>query len=227
MGHNLSKGCFEGVTVHIVSVNLSTKGTAFLNGDEHRTGILKSAVEGRVPLFELGLQGDVVVNTKHHGGFDQAVYLYTAEDYLWWSNELATPLAPGTFGENLTLAGYESADFCVGDRLKLPHAVLEVTAARMPCKTLAARMGDLGFVKRFRYAERPGVYCRVIEPGSVAAGDAVRLDPYQGSRIEIGELFRLYYVAQPKRVDIERLLEAPLADRTRQLYEQKLAQALA
>jgi hypothetical protein len=59
------------------------------------TGIRKAPVErGYVGL--LGLVGDVVVDVENHGGPDQAVYVYSAEDYAWWGNELGTAPAPGT-----------------------------------------------------------------------------------------------------------------------------------
>jgi MOSC domain-containing protein YiiM len=53
--------------------------------------------------------------------------------------------------------------------------VLEVTAPRIPCATLAARMGDPQFVKKYRRAERPGLYCRVIREGNLQTGNEVRL----------------------------------------------------
>ena len=66
-------------------------------------------------------------------------------------------LAPGTFGENLTISELESAPLAIGDRLHISGVILEVTAPRIPCWKLAQRMGDPGFVKRFRAAERPGL----------------------------------------------------------------------
>ncbi|CAA9235964.1 MAG: hypothetical protein AVDCRST_MAG54-1267, partial [uncultured Actinomycetospora sp.] len=41
-----------------------------------RTGIDKKTVAGRVAVHELGLDGDVQANRKHHGGEGQAVYAY-------------------------------------------------------------------------------------------------------------------------------------------------------
>ena len=67
-------------------------------------------------------------------------------------------------------------------------------APRIPCVTLAARMGDPTFVKRFRRAERPGVYCRVITPGAVNAGDPVTLLPFTGESDTIVENFRQFYI---------------------------------
>ena len=99
---------------------------------------------------------------KHHGGPDQAVYVYLSEDYDWWSKTLGRPIAPGTFGDNITISGLTSADLAIGDRLIAGDVVIEVTTPRIPCNTLAARMGDPGFVKAYRDAGRPGAYCRVI-----------------------------------------------------------------
>ena len=75
-------------------------------------------------------------------------------------------IAPGTFGENLTISDLETAGLAIGDRIQVGDVCLEVTAPRIPCGTFAARMGDPGFVARFRIAERPGAYCRVIREGN-------------------------------------------------------------
>ncbi len=116
----------------------------------------------------MGLEGDSIVDKKNHGGRDQAVYIYGGADYAWWSRarpDLDHGYQPGTFGENLTISDLESAEYAVGDRLQIGEVVLEVTAPRIPCVTLAARMGDPQFIKAFMAAERPGLYCRVIVEG--------------------------------------------------------------
>ncbi len=123
------------------------------------TGIYKTPADGPVDVGLLGLPGDAIADVKHHGGVDQAIYAYGQPDYDWWAAELGRPLPPGTFGENLTIDGLESARLVVGDRLHFDEVILEVTAPRIPCATLAARMDDPAFVRRIRAAERPGVYC--------------------------------------------------------------------
>ena len=105
---------------------------------------------------------------------------------------------------------------------------MEITSPRIPCVTLATRMGDPTFVKRFRAAERPGLYCRVIQTGCVQAGDAVRLEPYTGDvLITAGEMFRLYYENPISEGELRRLLAAPIAIRARTENEEKLAEILA
>ena len=187
-----------------------------------QTGILKTAREGRVAVHALGLDGDAVIDTRHHGGPDQAVYLYRSEDYAWFSEQLGRPVAPGSFGENLTAAGLREPGLAIGTRLEGPDLVLEVSAPRIPCRTLAQRMDDPGFVKKFLLARRPGVYLRVLKEGVVAAGDTFTVTPPAGFQVDTLEVFD----AVQRRLDrgeIERLLAVPIDVRTRADLEKRLA----
>ena len=62
---------------------------------------------GRVAVHPLGLDGDVQVNRRHHGGEGQAVYAYAQEDADFWAAELDRDLPPGRFGENLRTTGLD------------------------------------------------------------------------------------------------------------------------
>jgi MOSC domain-containing protein YiiM len=192
-----------------------------------KTGIYKRPAEGRVQITVDGLQDDVICDTENHGGVDQAVYVYGAPDYAWWSDALAEALAPGTFGENLTITELVSAELSIGDRLRIGAVILEVTSPRAPCVTLARRMGDPGFLKRYREAERPGVYCRVIHEGFVQAGDQVTLEPYPGIPVTAIEIFRDFFSPDRSEATIRRHLTAPIAIRDRIEKEQQLQKLAA
>jgi len=201
--------------MQLSSINIG-QARAIRNGKASgTTGIYKSPVDVPIQITALGLPGDVICDSANHGGVDQAVYVYGTTDYAWWSAALERDLAPGTFGENLTIGELESAQLYIGDRLYVGLAILEVTAPRIPCATLAARMGDPAFVKRFRYAERPGLYCRVIQEGVVCVGDQVRLERYAGETMLAIEMFRDYYAADLNEARIRRQLAAPIAVRAR------------
>ena len=201
--------------MRLLSVNVARPRRVVLDGRGRRTAILKRPVDGPVEVGEVGLAGDEVGSKKHHGGPDQAVYLYGRDDYAWWEQELDEELAPATFGENLTVEGLRSAELRIGDRLEIGDAVvLEVTAPRIPCSTLAGRMQDPLFVKRFARAGRPGAYARVLRQGAVQAGDPVL-------RVEAGalpllELMELYYDRKAPAERIAAALSAPVAERARQ-----------
>lgn len=209
----------------IVSVNIGGRESIPSHPEMGTTGIYKSPASGAVALGPLGLAGDHIEDMRHHGGPDQAVYVYFAEDYSWWAAALGREVAPGTFGENLTVAGLVSADLAIGDRLESDGVVLEVSAPRVPCNTLARRMQDAGFAKAFRDAERPGVYCRVARPGEVQAGRAVEHRPHDGPRLGVVQVYRELFAKRALSAsDLERTLATPIAERVRVEYEALLAE---
>jgi MOSC domain-containing protein YiiM len=210
--------------MRVTSVNVGREETIDHGNRTFRTGIRKRPVAGAVFIGAEAVAGDTISDKQHHGGADQVVYAYSMDDYDWWSAQLGHELAPGTFGENLTIEGLPS-DMNVGDRLLIGDVLLEATAPRIPCSTLAAQMQDSGFGMAFRNAERPGIYFRVLNEGEVSAGDAVTYIENPAPVVSILDLYRLAYDLRPNPVAMERYLEAPLADRVRASIEEKLASA--
>jgi MOSC domain-containing protein YiiM len=206
----------------LISINIGQEQTLTRPAKTEQTGIFKQPVSGPVHISKGGLPGDFIGDKKNHGGPDQAVYVYGSLDYDWWAAELGRELAPGTFGENLTIDGLACADFAVGDILHIGEATLQVTAPRIPCGTLAGRMQDPPFAKRFRHSERPGFYCRVLREGQVQAGQQVSLERYSGERISIVEMMRDYYEPMLTRESIQRYLDAPVALRSREKKREQL-----
>jgi len=139
--------------MQIISVNIGKAEALAHAKASGTTGIFKRPLSIPVLVTALGLVGDVICDTENHGGVDQAVYVYGVPDYQWWSDALGRVLPAGTFGENLTVTDLVSADLAIGDRLHVGSVVLEVTAPRIPCVTLARRMTDPAFLTRFRVAE--------------------------------------------------------------------------
>lgn len=191
------------------------------------TGIFKRSVEGDVEIVREGLVGDTIIDRKHHGGVDQAVYVYFGDDYEWWSSELGSEIAPGTFGDNLTIGGVEGRQVGVGDRFTIGDVVLEVTSHRTPCSVFAARMGDPKFPKRFHRAGRPGAYCRVIKQGNVHAGEPVHHTPFDGERITVSALMATLDGAREIDPDfMRRALTTPLHYKMREDFNDRLARLI-
>src|ERR1700712_707225 len=190
-----------------------------LPGKSYKTGINKHPVNGAVLIDAEGVVGDAVCNRKYHGGVDQAVYVEGSVTLDWWSKELGSVVEPGTFGENIVIDGLDNAEVAVGDRFTAGDLVLEVTSARIPCATFAAKMGDPKFVKRYTRAGRPGIYCRVISGGTVVAGTEVDYQPFQGLRVTMPEMMatrgrklspedRARYLAAPVHYKLRQKLQA-------------------
>ncbi len=213
--------------MQLSSINIGQEQTLRNKDRVEKTGIFKQPVDHPVKVTKLGLERDVIVSKKHHGGPDQAIYIYGESDYEWWSGELGRMPAPGTFGENLTISRLESARFNIGDMLHIGEVILQVTAPRIPCSTFAARMGDPRWVKKFRQAERPGLYCRVLQEGFVKTGDPVNFEAYTGETLSLVEMFRDYYVKNKSREMLLRHLQVPIAIRARRDLEEEQKKQMA
>lgn len=208
----------------LISVNLGKLKPMTIAQDSLSTGIFKEQVAAPVFISRQGLEGDLIGDTRNHGGVDQAVYLYSEEDYAYWQAQLGYKPEAGTFGENLTVSSFGSEPIRVGDRFRVGEVELELTAPRIPCSKLATRMNDLGFVKTFRQAGRPGAYARVLKEGMVSTGNTVEKTFSSPDYPTIAQFFDLWYVKELSKAQLEHLLASPIAERARGFLETKLEQ---
>jgi MOSC domain-containing protein YiiM len=192
----------------IVSVNVGRPRQLDWHGRTVTTAIWKAPVWGRVLVEGINLAGDDQADRRVHGGETKAVYAYAVEDYAWWAGELGEELRPGTFGDNLTLAGVDLRALVVGERWRAGTAVLRVSEPRFPCFKLGIRMGDAGFVDRFAAARRNGSYFAIERAGMVGAGDAMERLETPDDHYTIGEFIDAYEDGDPAA--LERVAAHPL-----------------
>lgn len=135
------------------------------------------AASSAVAVGRLGLAGDEQSDLTVHGGLDKAVYAYPGEHYEFWQRRLDRPLAPGTFGENLTLAGLLERALWIGDELHFADCVLLVESPRRPCYKLNAVLDSHVAGKTMVEHGLTGWYLSVLETGSLRAGETFRVVP--------------------------------------------------
>jgi MOSC domain-containing protein YiiM len=190
--------------MHILSVNVGRAAVWHIGSAEVLSAIGKHPAERRVSVRPLGLEGDEQADPTVHGGLAKAVYAYPVEHAEFWRTVRAqarvaawdAPLPPGLLGENLTLEGVTEDRLWIGDRLHLPDCVLAVSEPRFPCAKFNAAMGFAHAAKLMAQSGFCGAYLGVIEPGTVGAGDAVRLEP--GPReVNLRELFKARMGSRP------------------------------
>lgn len=195
--------------MRIVSVNVARPRLIEFRGKTVKTGIFKEPVEGPVMIRTLGLEGDGKADRSVHGGPDKAVYGYPYEYYDFWRREIdRTDLAPGQFGENLTIAGLPDENVHIGDVFRAGEALLQATQPRLPCLKLGARMDDPQFPKRFMKAGRMGYYFRVLEEGLVQAEDPVELVALDPEGVSISEVTDLWFRDKENQTRIAAALRA-------------------
>jgi MOSC domain-containing protein YiiM len=160
----------------VVSTNLGKREIHTWKGKTAETGIFKSPTNQPVFLGTQRVENDAIVDTKYHGGIEQAVYAYSANHYEYWKK-----LYPqldfnfGMFGENLTISELDETTICVGDIYKIGNALVEVTKPREPCFKLIFRFQDDAIVTQFWNTTFCGVYFKILETGNVQKGDTMQL----------------------------------------------------
>jgi MOSC domain-containing protein YiiM len=167
-------------------------------GYYHDTAIDKRPRRGRVRVGPDGLAGDTQVDSSH-GGRDAAVYVYADEDAAYFAAELGAVPA-GHFGENLRTTGLDVTGARIGERWRIGDVLLEVRKPRTPCRNLEQRVGREGFHLDFNATGRVGALCRVLEPGTVAADDAVVVEHVPDHPVSIGVLVRGMDAADARRL---------------------------
>jgi MOSC domain-containing protein YiiM len=140
------------------------------------SGFRKLPVETQ--MVEVGLTniaGDAQADLRAHGGPNKAIYAYSADHFLWWTQQMnpAHPYGPGALGENLTLAGIDETGACIGDVWQWGSAGLQICQPRYPCFKLAMATERPTMVSRFLESGRSGWYLRVLEPGHAGVSGTI------------------------------------------------------
>lgn len=188
------------------------------------TGIYKEPIQGSVQLSVLGVEGDVQVDRENHGGPDKAVYAYTIENYQHWQQDLnRAPFSYGQFGENCTVTGLMDDIVHIGDIFRIGTATLQVTQPRVPCFKLGVKMGEKGFVGKFRCSGRVGFYLRVLEEGTLEAGTSITRWIEDPARLTVCEAMKALEPGYHQKALLYKLLEiSALSQAWRQDLQKRL-----
>ena len=174
----------------VISVNIGERKVINFKGKIVETGIFKVPVNQPVFLGAEVVENDAIIDRKHHGGIEKAVYGYSQNHYEYWK-ELYPNLDwdYGMLGENLTISNLEETEIYVGNTYKLGEVLLEVTKPREPCYKLGIRFGTQEIVKQFWNSTKCGVYFKVLQTGNVKVGDELILVHQDENSPTIAEVY--------------------------------------
>ncbi|MEA5110717.1 hypothetical protein SDC9_21583 [bioreactor metagenome] len=143
--------------IDIKSVNISEK-----------KGTIKVPVE-HIALTLNGVEGDA-----HAGKWHRQVSLLGTESFRKFEKVAGRPLKYGEFAENITTEGIILYETHPLDRFTIGDALLEVTQIGKKCHgdscAIYREVGNCVMPKE-------GIFCRVLEPGIVKAGDEITYHP--------------------------------------------------
>ena len=120
--------------------------------------------------------GSGLVGAAHAGFSEREVGLWGVESIEEVNREHHVAAVPGSFAENLTVAGLDLLTLKLGDQLQVGQALLEVVQIGKPPDV--AHTYNYGGVS---VLPRKGVFCRVVRGGGVSRGDALQVLPKEES----------------------------------------------
>jgi MOSC domain-containing protein YiiM/DNA-binding XRE family transcriptional regulator len=194
----------------LISLNIGQPRALRRAGQTTLSSIVKSPSSDALRLNATGLEGDAQADQKQHGGPDRAVCVYPLEHYPFWVKRLERPLEPAAFGENFSVWGLTEQSACIGDVYRIgaesSGAVVQVSEPRGLCEKLGLRHRApklQGWVKETGFT---GFYCRVLEPGEVAPGQAIHLLERSRNAVTVAEANRAMNDEHPDEGTLERVI---------------------
>lgn len=157
------------------------------------SSIARNRVEGPIQLFSDGLEGDKVAQ-PYHGGPDAAVCVHLSDHYRFWTERYGFALNEGGLGENLVVDGLTEDQVHAGDTVQIGAALVQVSGPRIPCANQARHVGQPDWIKLTIRENRTGFYLRVLQPGTVRAGDTWDLKEQSNPIGSITAINRCFYL---------------------------------
>lgn len=195
---------------HIAKLLIGRPKNHALPGEpEWVTAIFREPVQAPVFCTKTGFQGDEVASKRVHGGPEKAVLCYAISHYPKWREELALPMEPGGFGENLCIEGQDESVVCIGDVYRIGEAEVQVSQPRGPCATLAQRWQRPDLVKIVRQNHRSGWYLRILREGRIAPGDAVELMERPQPQWSVARTAQVNYSRDRDLSELRELVDLP------------------
>lgn len=143
--------------IKVISVNISEK---------------KGTV--KVPVAQIDLNSKGVEGDAHAGNWHRQVSLLGTESFRKFEKQANRTIAYGEFAENITTEGIVLYETHPLDRFVIGDVLLEVTQIGKKCHgDNCAIFREVGNC----VMPREGIFCRVLRPGTVEAGDTIEYQP--------------------------------------------------
>ncbi|VVN02314.1 Protein YiiM [Pseudomonas fluorescens] len=200
------------MTLTAVIDQLFAGGIGILKPEGQSSGMFKHRLSGPVRVEFHGLAGDQHADLRVHGGPEKAVHQYPAQNYAHIAQAFAhcaAELVPGSLGENLSASCMSERTVHIGDIYRMGTCIVQVSQPRSPCwkinhRFAAERMSMFVATQRIT-----GWYYRVLQPGSIEAGDSIELLERPSPQFSIDRFWAVQLCHRPLIDDLLTLSVTP------------------
>jgi MOSC domain-containing protein YiiM len=195
--------------VHMEIQGLYRGKAQILKPSSEYTGIYKQPVS-HVEVDGLGIEGDVQVDKRYHGGLDKALHQYSLSGYrriIEAYAELENVAVPGSIGENITIAEMSESTVCIGDKYRFGTVLVQISEPRQPCWKINALFKQSDLTEFIAREGITGWYYRVLKAGEMSLGDSAELVERPNPKVSIEHFNSVFNCAQSSRTELAALIE--------------------
>jgi len=192
----------------VLSVNIGKPKKVTWQFKTVETGIFKYAVDNPIFLDATDVKNDHVIDRKHHGGKDKAVYVFSKSNYAYFEKIYPEiEFYYGIFGENITVDQLSEKEVFIGDIFQIGDAQIQVSQPRIPCFKLGIVFNNQKMVKDFLNSSYCGIYFRVLQSGFVKKEDELKLIKRAKNSMTVAEVFSIHTTNKGNNPFIEKALK--------------------
>lgn len=94
---------------------------------------------------------------EHHDGHDKAIHHYATKHCQTWivEGEIPAGTVPAAFGENIATRSITEQILCIGDKLRLGTAVVQISQGRQPCWKVSEHTKNSKMANPFKKRHAP------------------------------------------------------------------------
>ncbi len=183
----------------------------FLEPDGEKTGIYKDPID-LAKVDRNGIIGDIQADRRFHGGPEKALHQYSIHSYekiIEAFADLKQIAIPGSIGENISSTNLNDSNVNIGDVYRIGTVLVQVSQPRSPCWKINARFECHRLAKFIAQNQITGWYYRVIEHGTMTAGDEIQMQERQEHSVSVGEFTQIVTQHRPLPEMLEKLINTP------------------
>ncbi|BBM85888.1 MOSC domain-containing protein [Candidatus Uabimicrobium amorphum] len=192
--------------MQIKSLNVGMPQTIKTENNEFVSAIRKVPTSQKIMLTKMGFEGDGCYEPVH-GGVHKAVHMFCFDNYAFFEERAQSSLPIPTFGENITICGYDECEARVGDTLQMGDAIVQISEPTIRCNTIGRSAGYPLMLKWIHEQYKTGFYLRVLQEGNICVDSSITMLDRGSEEATIDKLNRAMFCHMDNMEIVKPLLE--------------------
>ena len=162
------------IQANIINIAFGKAKEYQIKDEKFKSGYKKDIYLETANINKLGIEEDIQVDKRYHGGEDKAILIASANHNKEFFEKYNKNLDDGAYGENILVDGLDEKTVYVGDIYNIGEVTVQVTQPRQPCWKISIIYDK--DIKRFIDSNNyTGWYVRILKEGKITINDNLEL----------------------------------------------------